>query len=223
LILWESILTMNRLTCRSLLVFGGTFDQPHVAHIALPLLAAQKIGAEHVAFVPAAQSPLKIEQAQTPAFHRLNMLRLALADVPQALILMDELDRAKRQPRKPSYTVDTLANLRLRLPVEARLYLLIGADQVRLFHRWHQFDRIGALAEPIAMLRPPDDPDTLLKTLPRKQDRLYWSKRLVMLPQIDVSSSWIRQCLAQGESVTGFVPPAVLDYIRRNKLYGTHG
>jgi nicotinate-nucleotide adenylyltransferase len=203
--------------CKNIIVFGGSFDPPHIAHTQLPLLAMHAIGADAVAYVPAGLQPLKSDSGHTPAHHRLAMLRLALADQPWAAILTDEIDRTPAN--QPTYTVDTLESLRHRLPADTQLYLLIGADSLRTFHLWRRPQRILQLATPLVMLRPPDTPQSLLSSLPPQFNPQDWHPRIVELPRIDVSSTQIRQLVAQGKPITGLVHPAVENYIHQHHLY----
>ena len=198
------------------IVFGGSFDPPHVGHVALPEHVRQAVDADVVAYVPAARSPHKLDQPPTPAHHRLAMLRLALADQPRTRILTDELDRAA--DGRPSYTVDTLTALRQRLGASTRLRLLIGADQVRRFDAWRDAGRIIDLAEPLVMLRPPESAASLLASL-GPDERDAWRGRLIEVPMVDVSSSEVRRRIAAGESIAALVPDAVARYIREHGLY----
>ncbi len=204
----------------TLLVFGGSFDPPHVAHVLLPMLAAEEIGAAAVAYVPCATQPLKQHLRQTPAHHRLAMLRLALAPEPRALVLTDEIDRAGNGT--PSYTVDTLETLRGRL--RCRLRMLIGADQLLQLDCWKDWARVIELAEPVVMVRPPWTAEALLAAVPLALADQPWRQRLVAAPQIEVSSTQLRTRLEQGRSPLGWVTPAVADYIARQGLYdsGNH-
>lgn len=205
---------------KHLLVFGGTFDPPHRAHLELPHMAMHQVGAEGVAYIPAGRSPFKVGRPQTSAEHRLAMLRLALADQPWALILTDELDRVAAQPDQPSYTIDTLEALRRRLGAHIKLRLLLGADQLMLFPRWHRAHRIIELAEPWVMVRPPATRASLLAQLPADQSPQVWSRRMLDLPVMGISSSEVRDRIAQGLPVRDMVAPAVEEYIRRHQLYG---
>ena len=76
-----------------ILIFGGTFDPPHLAHTALPPLVARRLDCKRILYIPAAANPLKTDAPPTAVEHRLAMLRLALADVPDAEISTIELDR----------------------------------------------------------------------------------------------------------------------------------
>lgn len=206
---------MNLADCRRVILFGGSFDPPHVAHVALPMLAMAATGADAVAFIPAGQAPHKPSGSQTDALHRLAMLRLAVAEIPHAIVLTDEIDRAA--DGRPSFTIDTLAALRGRAP-DTKFRLLLGADMLRIFPTWREPQRIVELAEPLVMVRPPDTRDALLASLPAA-DRPRWSPRLLDLPQIDASSTQLRDRATRGESLAGLAPPAVEDYIRRHGLY----
>lgn len=209
---------MDPRACRTIIVFGGTFDPPHVAHVTLPRLVMQAIGADAVAYVPAAVSPHKRGQAPTPAALRLEMLRLALRDEPWATVLTDELDRAAADGR-PSYTVETLESLRARWGADVTMRLLIGADQLRAFHLWHQAARIVELAEPAVMVRPPATRESMLASLPAGTDVAAWARRLVDVPVLDVSATEIRRRVRAGESIAGLVTPQVERYIAQQGVY----
>lgn len=193
---------------RRLLIFGGSFDPPHAAHVDLPRRVAQAIDADVVVYVPAGRAPHKLDKVQTDPVHRLAMLRLALADEPGTLILTDELDRVA--DGRPSYTVDTLEQLNQRIAPNAEMRLLIGTDQVDIFDSWHQAPRVVELAEPVVMMRPP----TTLDDLPPA-----WRPRVVAVPTTSVSSTAVRQQIADGQPLTDAVHPDVAAYIHDHKLY----
>ncbi|MEM1107147.1 MAG: nicotinate (nicotinamide) nucleotide adenylyltransferase [Planctomycetota bacterium] len=193
---------------RRLLVFGGSFDPPHLAHVELPLLVAAKIGADVVVYVPAGRAPHKLDKMQTDPAHRLAMLRLALADLPHAVIATDELDRA--DDGRPSYTVDTLEALAERLHPEAEMRLLIGTDQIDIFNSWYMAERVIELAEPMVMMRPPTTSDDLPEA---------WRNRVVAVPTTPISSTAVRQRVAAGDPLDGWVAPEVAAYIAEQGLY----
>ncbi|MEM6333590.1 MAG: nicotinate (nicotinamide) nucleotide adenylyltransferase [Planctomycetota bacterium] len=200
------------------LLYGGTFDPPHLAHVAQPNRVRQAVHADAVIYMPAAISPLKRDRPPTPAHHRLAMLRLALADHPWAILRTDELDRAA--DGRPSYTIDTVTALRAELPESTRLRLLIGADQLRLFDQWHESEKIIALAEPLVMVRPPDTAESILNALPSDQ-RPAWQPRLVNIEPMDISSTAVRSAIIEGAPATDLLEPNVHNYILLNSLYRT--
>jgi len=222
---------MDLRTCKKIVLFGGSFDPPHLAHMKLPMIAMNVIGADAVAYIPAGNQPFKRHTRQTPARHRLAMLRLALQDVPNATILTDEITRATQSPSEnaprktnspidpPTYTVDTLEALRKQLGPDVELRLLVGGDQLKVFDAWHQPERIIELAQPLVMVRPPDTHDSLLGALPKGYDPRRWAGRLIDLPPIDISSTQIRSLVAQGKPIDPWVTKPVEDYIHRHGLY----
>jgi len=213
---------------KDLILFGGSFDPPHEAHVSLPLAAMRKVNADLVIFIPSGVSPFKCHAYQTPAHHRLNMLRLALHDIPQVHILTDEIQRFIHTPlslkpdapiTNPTYTVDTLEALHKQLNGHIQLRLLLGTDHLQTFHQWRNPQRIIELAEPLVMVRPPDTHTSALLALPSQEDRQQWATRLVVVPRVDVSSTHIRQLVAQHKSIRGLVAPCVEAYIMQHRLY----
>lgn len=209
--------TDHRPLATSIIIFGGTFDPPHVAHTLLPPLVAERIGCERIIYVPAAVNPLKADETATDAEHRLAMLRLALAASPDAEICTDELERPG-----PSYTVDTLETLREAEGSETELRLLIGSDQALDFHRWKDWQRILDIATPVVMIRPPPDDrdyETRIRDTYPPDEAERWLSWTLELPQMDVCATEIRKRLADGEDVSDSIDPAVLRYIREHGLY----
>ena len=203
---------------RTVVLFGGTFDPPHRAHVAQAMVAAQRLGAEEVVFIPNASNPQKTDTAPTPSHHRLAMLELALEGHPRASISRVELDHPG-----PSYTVDTLRRL-VREPslAGARLRLLIGADQALNFTTWKDWEAIEQMAEPVVMPRPPHTHDRLLAeyevSYPETSDQ--WARRTLDMPVLEGCSTDLRPMIAAGRSLAGLLDPAVEGYVRRHRLYG---
>jgi nicotinate-nucleotide adenylyltransferase len=202
---------------KRILIFGGTFDPPHRAHTELPPMIAERIDCDRLLYVPAALNPLKRDSPPTAAEHRLAMLRLAIADVPDAEVATLELER-----EGPSYTVDTLEELRDRFGEQAELRLLIGADQAVEFHRWKDWRRIIELATPVVMLRPPWDRDRFRQELEQHYEGGIverWLAWTIDVPAIDISSSGIRHRIESGEDLTDLLHEDVAEYIHQHGLY----
>ncbi len=132
----------------SVLVFGGSFDPPHNAHVALPPIVRDAVGCDWLLYVPAARSPLKETQSGATGEERLAMVRRAVAGIDRASVTDLELQRGG-----VSYTVDTLRQLREALGFDVTLRLLIGADQALDFHRWREAETILKRGEPVVMMR----------------------------------------------------------------------
>jgi nicotinate-nucleotide adenylyltransferase len=208
------------------LIFGGTFDPPHLAHAVLPSAAAQLLRCGRILYVPAAINPLKQATPPTHPHHRLAMLALALRHVRGAEICTIELDRERAHPGEPSYTIDTLRALRQGLPRDASMRLLIGADQALEFHRWKDWQAIVALAPPAVMLREPWNAESfaerLSTTFPSDEATRWLGWTLLEgLPRMDISASEIRSRVVAGASLDGLLDPEVAHYIRVHRLY--HG
>ena len=120
-------------------IFGGSFDPPHTAHIALARHAVAQFNLDELRILPTGDAWHKM-RSLTPSPHRLAMTRLAFADVPHAVVDSREIDRSGA-----TYTVDTLLELKSEVP-QAALFLFIGADQAHAFKTWHRWADILALA-----------------------------------------------------------------------------
>lgn len=213
----------------ALLLFGGSFDPPHLGHTALPAAAARALAQRQnlkptdvpVVYVPAARSPHK-DHAPTPDHHRCAMLRAATADLDHPTHIWEqELADSTLNPGAPSYWADTWAILK-RLRPGAPDRFLIGADQAHAMHRWHRFAEFWRDA--LVVLRGSDTPDTLIDTLRATSawtddDLDHWRNACIHAPLVDCASSDIRAALAQGTRPDDCLAPAVLDYITREALY----
>lgn len=205
---------------KRILIFGGTFDPPHRAHVELPGIVARLLGCDRLIYVPTSANPLKDEQP-APAQHRLAMLRIAIRDLPGAEIDTIELDGA--EVGEPSYTIDTLAAFRERFGSVVDLRFLIGADSVLSFDRWREPERILELATPVVVLRPPWTRESFENRLREvfDDDRVEsWMRDTVETPLMDISATEIRERLQRGEDATDLIDARVQDYIRREGLYG---
>lgn len=193
---------------RRLGVFGGSFDPPHVGHLALAEWARDELALDRVLFVPAAQPPHKRAAVATPARHRLAMTRLATRGHAAFEVSTIEMER-----RGPSYTVDTLLELARREPAAER-FLLVGGDMFDIFSKWRGSELILGLATLAVALRPD-------AARPRRTRWDRVGRGVVWLgnPALDVSSSAIRARAAAGRSLRYLVPDAVVRYAARHRLY----
>ena len=213
------------------LYYGGTFDPVHCGHLAIACAARDQLQVP-VHLLPAADPPHRAPPG-ADAQQRARMLAVAIADMPGLLLDRRELDRAARQPGVPSYSVDTLRELRAVLGPQTPLAWLVGADSLLGLPGWHQWEALFGLAHFIVADRPgspleQDLPATLAAAL-----RGRWATdaadllaapcgRVLRLqaPLREESASAVRQRIAAGGDWRSLLPGAVADYIADRGLYG---
>ncbi len=187
-------------------VLGGTFDPVHLGHLILAEQAREQLHLDRVLFVPAGDPWRKAQRRVTPASHRVAMVSLAVAGNPAF-----EVDDSEVMRTGPSYTVDTLRELRARLSTADELYFIIGQDALADLPRWRDPVAIAALALITVAPRANAEPPALS----------FDASRLVRIemPLIDVSSTDLRARARAGRSLRYLVPDAVEAYIRDQGLY----
>jgi nicotinate-nucleotide adenylyltransferase len=196
-------------------IYGGTFDPIHNGHLILAEQSREQGRLKEVWFVPTAHPPHKSEPDLTRFEQRVEMLALAIAGNPAFRI--DELERERPGP---SYTADTLAELRRRHPAHEFL-LLIGSDALVDLPHWHQPLRVLQQAGLLVMARPGA---AVLNTQELRsrlhvEDEFLLRLEAVQTPQIDISSRDLRRRAAAGRSLRYFLPRAVECYIHEKRLY----
>ncbi len=194
-------------------VLGGTFDPIHLGHLVITEEARLKLDLSRIVFVPAGQPWLKADREITPAVHRLEMVKRAIAGKTDFELSTVEVDRPG-----PSFAVDTVAILQRQLGEDARILFLIGWDSLVELPQWHEPDRLIQLCSLVAVTRPGlsrPDLKSLEPTIPGITKNVIW----LDIPPIDISSSDIRDRVARGLSIHSLVPDNVETYIKGNKLY----
>ncbi len=191
-------------------IFGGTFDPPHVGHVVAARAVQDALSLDRLLLVvandPWQKSPTR---PVTPAEDRFALTQAMATGIPGAEASRLELDRGG-----PSYSVDTVEEvrdqeLRARRPAPD-IFLVVGADLVPDLGSWERAHDLAQLVTLVVVSRP---------TTPRPPAPLGWTTLWVEGPQVDVSSSAVREALARAEDLAGLVPPEVIHCIERHDLY----
>lgn len=187
---------------KSVAIYGGSFDPPHVSHVLAAVYALKIAGFERVLVVPVFEHAF---HKQLTAFeHRVRMCELGFAGIEGI-----EVSRIERELQTPSLTLRTLEHLAALHP-DWQMRLLVGSDVLGDTTKWHAFDRVTELAPPYVVARP---------------GYAHAGSQAPLLP--DVSSTRVREALgapqdaAQQQLLALSVPSAVLSYIAENGLYAS--
>jgi nicotinate-nucleotide adenylyltransferase len=187
-------------------IMGGTFDPIHHGHLVAASEVAGRFGLDEVVFVPTGQPWQKVDEPVSPAEDRYLMTVIATASNPRFSVSRVDIDRAG-----PTYTIDTLRDLRRQYGDRAELYFITGADALAKILSWKDVDEMFALAHFVGVTRPgfelsddhlPDDTVTL-----------------VTVPAMAISSTDCRIRVAAGLPVWYLVPDGVVQYIAKRRLY----
>ena len=223
--------------------FGGSFDPPHLGHLAVARAARAALRLDSVLFAPVGAQPLKPLGSTAAYADRLAMTRLAIAPEPGFAVSMADRPRPSGAP---NYTLETLLRLRAELPGGGTLFCLMGADSFAGLKRWHRAAEIPFAAPLIVASRPGQRLDDLKASLPaglsieavpeqiatevalrcyllRNQDGERAPFYLLPELEIEIRASEIREQI-RGVSVSfkpgrALLPCSVSDYIRAHGLY----
>jgi nicotinate-nucleotide adenylyltransferase len=210
---------------KSLGLLGGTFDPIHHGHLHLAQSALEQLKLQRVLLIPAGQPWQRIPVANSQ--QRLAMARLAVTGHPRLGVDDCEVLRSG-----PTYTVDTLRELRLRLGSETVLWLVVGADAMGGLHSWHQWPQLFEYAHLAVANRPgfawhPNlISDAALREFllprfvePQQVTGAAGALCALTITPLEISSTQIRKALRQGQSIADQVPEEVVHYIQQHRLY----
>ncbi len=191
-----------------LCLFGGTFDPPHIGHL---LIAQTIFEAEHfdrIIFMPAYRPPHKQTDNVTPIYHRLEMLKLAVAENPHFFISEIEIKR-----KGISYSIDTVRQIREEFSLaEEDLYFLVGSDTLPDIVNWKEPENLIKECNIIVAIRPGFRPSDIPTWLVR-------AVRFANIPRFEISSSVIRQRWSDNKTIRYMVTQPVWEYINKHNLY----
>jgi nicotinate-nucleotide adenylyltransferase len=195
-------------------IFGGTFDPIHMGHLILAEQCRDQASLDQVWFLPSAHPPHKSDKPITRFEQRCDMIELAIAGHPSFRV-----DRIEKELPPPSYTAETLAELRRR-DAGHEFFLLMGSDALPDLPGWYEPRRVIAQAGLVVVPRP----GVMLWTAERLATALGVDVssvrlRFVACPMIEIASRELRRAIADHMSIRYLIPRAVEEYIRDRNLY----
>lgn len=182
-------------------ILGGNFNPVHNAHLIVADQVRQQLGLDQVLLMPEYQPPHVDKKETIPEHHRLKMLELAIEGIDGLVIETIELER-----KGISYTYDTMKILTEQHP-DTDYYFIIGADMVDYLPKWYRIDELVDMVQFVGVQRPRYKVETSYPVI--------W----VDVPLMDISSSMVRDFIAQGRKPNFLLPQPVLDYIEKEGLY----
>lgn len=207
-------------------LLGGSYDPVHHGHVALGVHFAQLLQADELRVIPAL--PWQKGTLHATPEQRVAMLELAFAGLPFTVVI----DRQEIERSTPTYTIDTLRQLRASFGADASLVFLMGADQLLHLDSWRDWQQLFDYAHLCVAARPgfdldgPAMPPAVRATFTRRLGSLQHIRNtphgLTYLAQdfaVDISATDIRAALQQGNSAGALISPVVLDYIKQHHLY----
>lgn len=184
-------------------LLGGTFNPPHNGHLMMANEVLHALDLDEVRFMPNALPPHKFARHDASDMERLEMVKRAISSYPHFSVESYEVEKGG-----VSYSYETLSALCIREP-NVNFYFIIGGDMIDSLHSWYCIDELVNLVQFVGVKRP------------RTEANSEYPILMVEVPQIDLSSTLIRERLATGGTVTFLLPEVVEAYIREEGLYGT--
>jgi nicotinate-nucleotide adenylyltransferase len=196
-------------------IFGGSFDPIHLGHLILAEQCREQARLDQVWFIPCSLGPHKTDGAHGTDRQRTEMIELALAGHEPFVLSKIEIERGG-----VSYTVETLAQIHQSNP-DDELFLLMGDDSLENFSTWREPAKICELATPLIVNRPGSgDVDlSILKQYVDEHRFKLFQAGVISSPRIEISSSKMRQRVAEGKSIRYLTPRPVEKYIETQKLF----
>jgi len=192
-------------------IFGGTFDPIHFGHLNLAIRVLEKLDLNEIWFIPTSYSPFKTEEQSSPIEIRMEMVYLAIDNIPHFRLIDIETERPG-----PSYTIDTLKELQRDYP-DHDFRLLMGYDAMRSFHEWKDPEEIVKIAPPVIACR--NGKDFNMEVAEKDFVHQKLKQGICPIPIMEISSTDVRDRIQKGLYCGHLLPPKVLDFILDNHLY----
>ena len=195
-------------------ISGGTFDPVHNGHLIIAAEVKEEFNLDKVIFIPTGNPPHKKELKVTCAQHRYNMLCNAVSSNISFEVSKIEIDRVGL-----TYTIDTLTELKKIYGSYSKLFFITGADVIRDILTWKDFEKVFTMCEFVSMLRPGFEKAAFLEDINNLKNKYDAKINIIEIPQIDISSTMVRERVMNNQSIDKLVPPGVENYINDNRLY----
>ena len=198
-------------------ILGGTFDPIHYGHIALGKKVASTLKLKRILFMPAGNPWMKSDKSVSSAHHRLKMLELGIAGIKEFSFSDMEIKRSG-----PTYTYETILDLTKDKPETKTIYLILGWDAIKEFHRWKNSDRLLKLVRIVAVARP--GYEEFSTQYQENKDIRVFDEAVVIDKSISgITSTVIRERIKLKQSINNLVPKDVEKYILEHGLYKQEG
>lgn len=192
-----------------LCVFQGTFNPIHNAHLKAAEFIVNTLNYDKILFIPAFNPPHKASDEEF-SIHRLNMVKLAVSDNPHFSASDIEFELKGK-----SYTYLTLRELYNRFHIDGKIKFIIGTDAFRNIENWYETDNLKKIVDFIVFIR---ENNFDKKEFIKLKEKGY-NFEFMPMEFNDISSTEIRERVRNNQSLKGFVPPKVEEYINENELY----
>lgn len=199
---------------RKIGILGGSFDPVHNGHIGLARDAKEQLGLDEVLMIPAKLQPFKLDRKMVSGHQRMEMIELAVADMPGITACDYEL-----RQEEISYTYKTLKAITEMEGPETEVYFLTGTDSILQIHRWKNADELLRNYNFVVGSRPGYKDDELTECIERLKRDYNTNITKVDNHQLNISSTEIRERLESGQGLSGLVPEVVERYIIKHGLY----
>lgn len=194
-------------------LFGGTFAPPHLGHVHAVETILREAGLDEILVMPTATPPHKVKaKGDTPEL-RLEMCRAAFESLAQVTVSEYEIRKGG-----VSYTVQTLEHFAETEP-EREIFLICGTDMFLTLDKWYRAPDIFRLAKILCIPRDSTEFDVLTEKQTVYHENYHADTRILAAEPVDMSSTEVRRRIENGEDLTDFLPSAVIEIIRREKLY----
>lgn len=206
----------NKVTSRRIGIMGGTFDPIHYGHLMIAEQIRNTLYLDEIIFIPAGEPYHKKSTLRASKKQRLKMTKLATKTNPYFSVSDIEVKRDK-----PTYTIDTILELKRGIYAHDTLYFITGADALLYLDQWKHFDALIEQVHFIAASRPGIDSHELMSKVATLRE-MGASIEVAHISELAISSTDIRERMEREMSIRYLLPDSVASYIEKRGIYQTH-